>query len=27
MQRRGEIGNVASFDADFDRVDGFRRLS
>ena len=27
MQRRGEIGDVASFDADFDRVDGFRRLS
>ena len=27
MQQRGEIGDVASFDADFDRIDGFRRLS
>jgi predicted nucleic acid-binding protein len=27
MQQRGEIGDVASFDADFDGVDGFRRLS
>ena len=27
MQRGGEIGDVASFDADFDTVDGFRRLS
>ncbi len=27
MQRNGEIGDVASFDADFDGVEGFRRLS
>jgi predicted nucleic acid-binding protein len=27
MQRSGEIGEVASFDADFDAVDGFQRLS
>jgi predicted nucleic acid-binding protein len=27
MQRSGDIGQVASFDADFDGVEGFRRLA
>jgi predicted nucleic acid-binding protein len=27
MQRNADIGDVASFDTDFDRVEGFRRLS
>jgi predicted nucleic acid-binding protein len=27
LQRAGTIGEVASFDPDFDKVEGFRRIS